>query len=172
LKKVFLGLIMVCISTLLLAANLQLTATVLDTTYLNNQTKILGYNLTANLPNQIIESVTSPNLNKGEVYTYDFKKMKKTTYYPMLDQSVVSNIDAPYIKNVFDAILLGKVSSSIQLVRGSDSNISKIVIPEQNAFILLSGYSKIGSYAVPNSIVIYQENSVIEKIDLSNIKIN
>ncbi len=163
---------MFCISTMLLAANLQLTATVLDTTYLNNQTKTLGYNLVANLPNQIIETVTSPNLNKGEVYTYDFTKMKKTTYYPMLDQSVVSSIDAPYIKSVFDAILLGKVSSNIQIVRGSDKNISKILIPEQNAVITLSNYVVVNSYAVPSSIVISQGNSVIERIILSNIKIN
>lgn len=163
---------MFCITLLTLAANLQLTANVVDTTYVNNQTKVLGYNLVANLPNQIIETVTSPSLNKGEIYTYNFVKMEKTIYYPMLDQSVVSGIDAPYIKNVFDALLLNMVSSSIQVVKGSNGNISEILIPNQNVEILLSTYSKIKTYNVPSNIVVYQQNAVIEKLLLSNIQIN
>lgn len=158
-------------STLLVAGNINFSATAIDSSYLNGQNKTISYQLTSQYPNWMKETVTSPALNRGEVYTYYFAQKKKTIYYPMLDQTVTTTIDVPYLKSIFDALLTGTISSGISVTKNSLDQIITMTISKESVNIQLSGYQYVGNYSLPSQISIYQKGSLIEKIQLNNMDI-
>ena len=108
-------------------------------------------------------TITSPNLNKGEVYT--IKRNVKTIYYPSLKQTVTQKLakDEVNILSVFIK-LKGITSNKTQTKNGDQfifSNNWLTMIKSSGYTVNFSDYKKSGEYTYPTKLAVTDGNSQI-----------
>ena len=59
---------------------------VVEKTTIKSKKREISYKIDFILPNKIKKEVTVPELNKGEIYIYDYSKNKKVVYLPMFNE--------------------------------------------------------------------------------------
>ena len=59
---------------------------VVEKTNIKSKKREISYKIDFILPNKIKKEVTAPELNKGEIYIYDYSKNKKVVYLPMFNE--------------------------------------------------------------------------------------
>ena len=57
-----------------------------EITTVNSKKRELKYSIDFKLPNKIKKEVLYPDLNKGEIYIYDYSKNKKSVYLPIFNE--------------------------------------------------------------------------------------
>jgi len=146
------------------------SATIIESSTLNNQKKTKKYKVLADLPDKLIKTMISPKINKGETYLYD--KNKKTIYFPLLEQTISQDINEEEnytLKFIKD--LGGYNSTSTFRIVQSNGEIKEIIYND-GIYIKLSNYSKINNINFPQNIKIFDKDIEISQLVLSNIKIN
>lgn len=146
------------------------TTNVSETVSANRSSKTKGYVMNYN-NGTLRLTITSPNINKGEVYT--FSGSKKTIYYPKLKQTVTQNIleDEANILSVFRK-LSSLTSKKTQTKNGDMFTFSNSVltsIKSRGYTVNFSGYKKSGEYNYPTQITVKDGNSQVT-YRLSNFK--
>ena len=59
---------------------------VVEKTTVKSKKKEISYKIDFELPNKIKKEVTAPELNKGEIYLYDYTENKKVVYLPLFNE--------------------------------------------------------------------------------------
>ena len=59
---------------------------VVEKTTVKSKKKEISYKVDFELPNKIKKEVTAPELNKGEIYLYDYTANKKVVYLPLFNE--------------------------------------------------------------------------------------
>lgn len=143
---------------------------VVESSNINGRKKTKGYVM--NYSNNTIKmTITSPNVNKGEVYI--FSKDKKTIYYPLLKQTVTQKLEKEEanILNIFNKI------KNITVKKTMSNNGEKITftngklasIENGNYTVTFSSYTSSGGYDYPTKIAVKNSNGTIN-YNLSNLK--
>lgn len=138
------------------------TVDVVESLKLNKTTKTKKYIM--NYSNGTLKlTITSPNVNKGEVYT--IKGNVKTIYYPSLKQTVTQKLakDEVNILSVFNK-LKGITSNKTQTKNGDQfifSNNWLTMIKSSGYTVNFSDYKKSGEYTYPTKLAVTDGNSQI-----------
>lgn len=138
------------------------TTSVTETVTANRTSKSKSY--TMNYNNGTLKlTIISPNVNKGEVYT--FSGGKKTIYYPKLKQTVTQKIleDEANILSVFNK--LSSLNTKKTQTKNGDtfvfSNSVLTSIKSKGYTVNFSGYRKAGEYSYPTQITVKDGNSQV-----------
>ena len=59
---------------------------VVEKTTVKSKKKEISYKIDFEIPNKIKKEVTAPELNKGEIYLYDYTTSKKVVYLPLFNE--------------------------------------------------------------------------------------
>ena len=65
---------------------------VVEKTNIKSKKREISYKIDFMLPNKIKKEVTAPELNKGEIYLYDYSANQKVVYLPMFNEVKESQI--------------------------------------------------------------------------------
>ncbi len=138
------------------------TVDVVETLRVNNTNKTKKYVMNYNNGTLKI-TITSPNINKGEVYT--IKGNTKTIYYPSLKQTVTQKLDKDEVNilSVFNK-LKGITSNKTQTRNGDQfvfSNNWLTMIKSSRYTANFSDYKKSGVYNYPTNLSVTDGNSRI-----------
>ena len=115
---------------------------VVEKTNIKSKKREISYKIDFILPNKIKKEVTAPELNKGEIYIYDYSKNKKVVYLPMFNE-VKDNAKKPQSLN----------------------------IDEQVTVDILS-YIEVEGYILPEVVDIKDSGTKVGNIKISNLQIN
>ena len=143
---------------------------VVENSSINGRKKSKEYSM--NYSNNTIKmTITSPNVNKGEIYT--FSKDKKTIYYPLLKQTVTQKLEKEEVNilNIFNKI------KNITVKKTMSSNGEKITftngkltsIENGSYTVTFASYTNSAGYDYPTKITVKSSNGTIT-YNLSNFK--
>ena len=138
------------------------TVNVTESLKINGSTKSKGYVMTYGGGTLKLQ-ITSPNVNKGEVYT--FKPGSKTIYYPSLKQTVTQKLhqDEANILSVFTK--LNSLSSKKTQTKNGDtftfSNNWLTAIRSNGNTVNFSDYKSSNGYSFPTKISVKDGSSQI-----------
>ena len=146
------------------------TVDVVETLKINGSSKTKGYIMSYS-GGVLKFQITSPNINKGEVYT--FKSGTKTIYYPSLKQTVTQKLhkDEANILSVFHK--LNSLSGTKTQTKNGDtftfSNSKLTSIKSKGYTVNFSNYSTSSGYSYPRTITVSDGTSQVT-YSLSNFR--
>ncbi|MCK5780475.1 MAG: hypothetical protein KAH04_05610 [Psychrilyobacter sp.] len=145
-------------------------ATIIESSNINNRKKTKEYKVLADLPNKLIKTMISPEINKGETYLYN--ENKKTIYFPLLDQTIYQDVNTEenYTLKFIKDLGAYNEKSDFKVVK-LEGEIKEIIYND-GVHIKLSNYSKVNGINFPKYITIFDKEIEISKLVLSNIEIN
>lgn len=139
--------------------------------YMNKKIKKSEYKIEFLKPNKIRKTIISPQLNKGEIYTYN--QGKKKIYLPLFNQEKLENVmeDENEIIKIMDTLLKNiendeKFRKDYENKKIKELQFSEGTIIKFNSFI-----QKLG-YILPDKMDIYDKDTKIATITISNYEIN
>lgn len=176
-KKILL--LFVCMSFVVLCSEELKTISlkINEATELNGRLKKKEYKLEIEFPDKLIKTVYAPSVNKGEIYKYNGKK--KEIYYPMFEEYILKDIDEDenYIMGFFkDLEFYNRKKTSIKTsnkeVLYDELDRVKEIKYSAGTKVLFLNYFEIDSSFIPGNIEVYEKDSLISKLDLSDVEVN
>lgn len=146
---------------------------VVEKTTVKSKKKEISYKIDFELPNKIKKEVTAPELNKGEIYLYDYTENKKVVYLPLFNEVKENKI-------VDDENRIIKAINKIIEEEKKNKNFSQnyyakkpqsLNIDEQVSINILS-YIEIDGYVFPEVVEIKDGGTKVGDVKISNLKIN
>ena len=146
---------------------------VVEKTTVKSKKKEISYKIDFELPNKIKKEVTAPELNKGEIYLYDYTENKKVVYLPLFNEVKENKI-------VDDENRIIKAINKIIEEEKKNKNFSQnyyakkpqsLNIDEQVSINILS-YLEVDGYVFPEVVEIKDGGTKVGDIKISNLKIN
>ena len=146
---------------------------VVEKTNIKSKKREISYKIDFILPNKIKKEVIAPELNKGEIYIYDYSQNKKVVYLPMFNEvketQIVDN-ENRIIKAINKIIEEEKKNKEFS----KNYNAKKpqnLNIDEQVTVDILS-YIEVEGYILPEVVDIKDGGTKVGNIKINNIKIN
>ena len=146
---------------------------VVEKTNIKSKKREISYKINFILPNKIKKEVIAPELNKGEIYIYDYSKNKKVVYLPMFNEVKETQIvddENRIIKAINKIIEEEKKNKEFS----KNYNVKKpqsLNIDEQVTVDILS-YIEVEGYILPEVVDIKDNGTKIGNIKISNLQIN
>ena len=133
---------------------------VVEKTTVKSKKKEISYKVDFELPNKIKKEVTAPELNKGEIYLYDYTANKKVVYLPLFNEVKENKI-------VDDENRIIKAINKIIEEEKKNKDFSqKYYSKKPQSFIEVDGY------IFPEVVEIKDKGTKVADIKISNLKIN
>ena len=146
---------------------------VVEKTNIKSKKREISYKIDFMLPNKIKKEVTAPELNKGEIYLYDYSANQKVVYLPMFNEVKESQIvdeENRIIKAINKIIEEEKknkeFSKNYNAKKAQSLNIDKQVTVDILSYIEVEGY------ILPEVVDIKDGGTKVGNIKISNIQIN
>ena len=136
---------------------------VVEKTTVKSKKKEISYKIDFEIPNKIKKEVTAPELNKGEIYLYDYTTSKKVVYLPLFNE--VRIIKA--INKIIEEEKKNKDFSQKFYAKKPQS----LNIDEQVSIDILS-YIEVDGFVFPETVEIKDRGTKVGDIKISNLKIN
>ena len=144
-----------------------------EITTVNSKKRELKYSIDFKLPNKIKKEVLYPDLNKGEIYIYDYSKNKKSVYLPIFNEIKENSIDSEE----------NRIISAINKIIVAEKNDNKFREDYQNQKILLLqidnnieieilDYLNQEDYIFPKTIIIKENNIKVGEVSIGNLVVN
>ena len=146
---------------------------VVEKTNIKSKKREISYKIDFILPNKIKKEVTAPELNKGEIYIYDYSKNKKVVYLPMFNEVKETQIvddENRIIKAINKIIEEGKKNKEFSKNYNAKKSQS-LNIDEQVTVDILS-YIEVEGYILPEVVDIKDSGTKVGNIKISNLQIN
>lgn len=143
-----------------------------ENTTINNKKVRIQYSLDGLLPNKLKKVVTSPELNKGEIYLYS--DGSKITFYPLLNQSIKEKKDPTanrLLKFVKDLQLAEKNKKSDVKIIFKENKVEQLIYKD-GITIAFSKYKKIDNIDFPFFVEIFDKEALVSTLDFLEVKIN
>ena len=133
----------------------------------------ISYKIDFMLPNKIKKEVTAPDLNKGEIYLYDYTTNQKVVYLPMFNEVKETQIvdeENRIIKAINKIIEEEKknkeFSKNYRAKKAQSLNIDGQVTVD------ILSYLEVEGYILPEVVDIKDGGTKVGNIKISNIQIN
>ena len=146
---------------------------VVEKTNIKSKKREISYKINFILPNKIKKEVTAPELNKGEIYIYDYSKNKKVVYLPMFNEVKETQIvdDENRIIKAINKIIEEEKKNKNFSQKYYAKKPQSLNIDEQVSINILS-YLEIDGYIFPETVEIKDGGTKVGDIKISNLKIN
>ncbi len=146
---------------------------VVEKTNIKSKKKEISYKIDFILPNKIKKEVTAPELNKGEIYIYDYSKNKKVVYLPMFNEVKETQIvdDENRIIKAINKIIEEEKKNKEFSKNYNAKKSQSLNIDEQVTVDILS-YIEVEGYILPEVVDIKDSGTKVGNIKISNLQIN
>ena len=146
---------------------------VVEKTNIKSKKREISYKIDFILPNKIKKEVTAPELNKGEIYIYDYSKNKKVVYLPMFNEVKETQIvdDENRIIKAINKIIEEEKKNKEFSKNYNAKKSQSLNIDEQVTVDILS-YIEVEGYILPEVVDIKDNGTKIGNIKISNLQIN
>ena len=146
---------------------------VVEKTNIKSKKREISYKIDFILPNKIKKEVIAPELNKGEIYIYDYSQNKKVVYLPMFNEVKETQIvdDENRIIKAINKIIEGEKKNKEFSKNYNAKKPQNLNIDEQVTVDILS-YIEVEGYILPEVVDIKDGGTKVGNIKINNIKIN
>ena len=146
---------------------------VVEKTNIKSKKKEISYKIDFILPNKIKKEVIAPELNKGEIYIYDYSQNKKVVYLPMFNEVKETQIvdDENRIIKAINKIIEEEKKNKEFSKNYNAKKPQNLNIDEQVTVDILS-YIEVEGYILPEVVDIKDNGTKIGNIKISNLQIN
>ena len=146
---------------------------VVEKTNIKSKKREISYKIDFILPNKIKKEVTVPELNKGEIYIYDYSKNKKVVYLPMFNEVKETQIvdDENRIIKAINKIIEEEKKNKEFSKNYNAKKPQNLNIDEQVTVDILS-YIEVEGYILPEVVDIKDSGTKVGNIKISNLQIN
>ena len=146
---------------------------VVEKTTIKSKKREISYKIDFMLPNKIKKEVTAPELNKGEIYIYDYSKNKKVVYLPMFNEVKETQIvdDENRIIKAINKIIEEEKKNKEFSKNYNAKKPQSLNIDEQVTVDILS-YIEVEGYILPEVVDIKDSGTKVGNIKISNLQIN
>ena len=146
---------------------------VVEKTTVKSKKREISYKIDFMLPNKIKKEVTAPELNKGEIYIYDYSKNKKVVYLPMFNEVKETQIvdDENRIIKAINKIIEEEKKNKEFSKNYNAKKSQSLNIDEQVTVDILS-YIEVEGYILPEVVDIKDSGTKVGNIKISNLQIN
>ena len=146
---------------------------VVEKTNIKSKKREISYKIDFILPNKIKKEVRAPELNKGEIYIYDYSKNKKVVYLPMFNEVKETQIvdDENRIIKAINKIIEEEKKNKEFSKNYNAKKPQSLNIDEQVTVDILS-YIEVEGYILPEVVDIKDGGTKVGNIKINNIKIN
>ena len=146
---------------------------VVEKTNIKSKKREISYKINFILPNKIKKEVIAPELNKGEIYIYDYSKNKKVVYLPMFNEVKETQIvdDENRIIKAINKIIEEEKKNKEFSKNYNAKKPQSLNIDEQVTVDILS-YIEVEGYILPEVVDIKDGGTKVGNININNIKIN
>ena len=146
---------------------------VVEKTNIKSKKREMSYKIDFILPNKIKKEVTAPELNKGEIYIYDYSKNKKVVYLPMFNEVKETQIvdDENRIIKAINKIIEEEKKNKEFSKNYNAKKPQSLNIDEQVTVDILS-YIEVEGYILPEVVDIKDSGTKVGNIKISNLQIN
>ena len=146
---------------------------VVEKTNIKSKKREISYKIDFILPNKIKKEVTAPELNKGEIYIYDYSKNKKVVYLPMFNEVKETQIvdDENRIIKAINKIIEEEKKNKEFSKNYNTKKPQSLNIDEQVTVDILS-YTEVEGYILPEVVDIKDSGTKVGNIKISNLQIN
>ena len=146
---------------------------VVEKTNIKSKKREISYKIDFILPNKIKKEVTAPELNKGEIYIYDYSKNKKVVYLPMFNEEKETQIvdDENRIIKAINKIIEEEKKNKEFSKNYNAKKPQSLNIDEQVTVDILS-YIEVEGYILPEVVDIKDSGTKVGNVKISNLQIN
>lgn len=146
---------------------------VVEKTNIKSKKREISYKIDFILPNKIKKEVIAPELNKGEIYIYDYSQNKKVVYLPMFNEVKETQIvdDENRIIKAINKIIEEEKKNKEFSKNYNTKKPQNLNIDEQVTVDILS-YIEVEGYILPEVVDIKDSGTKVGNIKINNIKIN
>lgn len=146
---------------------------VVEKTNIKSKKREISYKIDFILPNKIKKEVITPELNKGEIYIYDYSKNKKVVYLPMFNEVKETQIvdDENRIIKAINKIIEEEKKNKEFSKNYNAKKPQSLNIDEQVTVDILS-YTEVEGYILPEVVDIKDSGTKVGNIKISNLQIN
>ena len=146
---------------------------VVEKTNIKSKKREISYKIDFILPNKIKKEVIAPELNKGEIYIYDYSQNKKVVYLPMFNEVKETQIvdDENRIIKAINKIIEEEKKNKEFSKNYNAKEPQNLNIDEQVTVDILS-YIEVEGYILPEVVDIKDGGTKVGNIKINNIKIN
>lgn len=146
---------------------------VVEKTTVKSKKKEISYKIDFEIPNKIKKEVTAPELNKGEIYLYDYITSKKVVYLPLFNEVKENKIvdDENRIIKAINKIIEEEKKNKEFSKNYNAKKPQSLNIDEQVTVDILS-YIEVEGYILPEVVDIKDNGTKIGNIKISNLQIN
>ena len=146
---------------------------VVEKTNIKSKKREISYKIDFILPNKIKKEVTAPELNKKEIYIYEYSKNKKVVYLPMFNEVKETQIvdDENRIIKAINKIIEEEKKNKEFSKNYNAKKPQSLNIDEQVTVDILS-YIEVEGYILPEVVDIKDSGTKVGNIKISNLQIN
>ena len=146
---------------------------VVEKTTVKSKKREISYKIDFMLPNKIKKEVTAPDLNKGEIYLYDYTTNQKVVYLPMFNEVKETQIvdEENRIIKAINKIIKEEKKNKEFSKNYSAKKAQSLNIDGQVTVDILS-YLEVEGYILPEVVDIKDGGTKVGNIKISNIQIN
>ena len=146
---------------------------VVEKTNIKSKKREISYKIDFILPNKIKKEVIAPELNKGEIYRYDYSQNKKVVYLPMFNEVKETQIvdDENRIIKAINKIIEEEKKNKEFSKNYNAKKPQNLNIDEQVTVDILS-YIEVEGYILPEVVDIKDSGTKVGNIKISNLQIN
>ena len=146
---------------------------VVEKTNIKSKKREISYKINFILPNKIKKEVIAPELNKGEIYIYDYSQNKKVVYLPMFNEVKETQIvdDENRIIKAINKIIEEEKKNKEFSKNYNAKKPQNLNIDEQVTVDILS-YIEVEGYILPEVVDIKDSGTKVGNIKISNLQIN
>ena len=146
---------------------------VVEKTNIKSKKREISYKIDFILPNKIKKEVTAPELNKGEIYIYDYSKNKKVVYLPIFNEVKETQIvdDENRIIKAINKIIEEEKKNKEFSKNYNAKKPQSLNIDGQVTVDILS-YTEVEGYILPEVVDIKDSGTKVGNIKISNLQIN
>ena len=144
-----------------------------EITTVNSKKRELKYSIDFKLPNKIKKEVLYPDLNKGEIYIYDYSKNKKSVYLPIFNEIKENSIDSEEngIISTINKIIVAEKND--KKFREDYQNQKRLLLQiDKNIEIEILDYLNQEDYIFPKTIIIKENNIKVGEVSIGNLVVN
>ena len=146
---------------------------VVEKTTVKSKKREISYKIDFMLPNKIKKEVTAPDLNKGEIYLYDYTTNQKVVYLPMFNEVKETQI-VDEENRIIKAInkIIEEEKKNKEFSKNYSAKKAQSLNIDGPVTVDILSYLEVEGYILPEVVDIKDGGTKVGNIKISNIQIN
>ena len=146
---------------------------VVEKTNIKSKKREISYKIDFMLPNKIKKEVVAPELNKGEIYLYDYSANQKVVYLPIFNEVKESQI-VDEENRIIKAInkIIEEEKKNKEFSKNYNARKAQSLNIDKQVTVDILSYIEVEGYILPEVVDIKDGGTKVGNIKISNIQIN